>query len=73
MDRDTLTEDRCRGRGAVMASLRLDLLREAASLVASARRTEDSQEAAALIMQAADILDAVTELLELDDPDVSVH
>jgi hypothetical protein len=56
-----------------MASLRQDLLREAASLVASARLTEDSQEAAALIMQAADILDAVTELLELDDPDVSVH
>ncbi len=56
-----------------MASLRQDLLREAASLVASARRTEDSQEAAALIMQAADILEAVAELLELDDTGVSVH
>ena len=56
-----------------MASLRQDLLREAASLVASARLAEDAQEAATLIMQAADILEAVAELLELNDPVVSVH
>ena len=52
---------------------RQDLLREAASLVARARLAEDSQKAADLIKQAADMLETVAELLSLDDPDVRVH
>jgi len=49
---------------------RQDLLREAAALVARARLEEDSQKAADLLKQAADILETVAELLAHDDPDV---
>jgi hypothetical protein len=42
---------------------RQDLLREVAALVARARLAEDSQKAADLIKQAADILETVAELL----------
>jgi ABC-type transporter Mla subunit MlaD len=55
----------------LMVSSRQDLLREVASLVA--RLAEDSQKAADLIKQAADMMETVAELLSLDDPDVRVH
>ena len=56
-----------------MVFSRQELLHEAAELVARARLAEDSQKAAALIKQAADMLETVAEILALDDPDVRVH
>ena len=57
----------------MMVFSRQELLHEAAELVARARLAEDSQKAAALIKQAADMLETVAEILAQDDPDVRVH
>ena len=56
-----------------MVSDRQDLLRKAAELVARARVAENSQKAADLIKQAADILEAVAQLLAQQDPVVETH
>jgi hypothetical protein len=55
-----LTSARVMSRqGAMMVFGRQDLLREAAALVARARLEEDSQKAADLVKQAADILETL--------------